>query len=264
MVRAIVAHAEQDVRDLVAELLTGSGRVEIVGTATNGLECLRLQEDVGAEAVFLDPGLPEIGGLEVARRLLDSQAPPVIAFVSCRDTHAARAFDLGAVDYVLRGGDYDAFSRRILLCLSRVEQALECRTSILQDLRELVADLRSHRLHPLQRKLPIRDHGEGTVRLLDPAGVLCVERSRRRTVLCTVDQQYPTYYTIEALEQRLQDDGFFRASPGALLNTNYIQHMIPNGDGSYDVILGDEEGRLRKTVKVSRARSRELLGLLGL
>lgn len=264
MIRAIVAHGAEDVADLVTEVLNDTGRAEVVGSARSGPACLALHGAQGADAVFLDPLLPGMSGIEVAQRLLDCETPPAIVFIAQQEGYAALAYELGAVDYVLRAGDYEAFVRRLRLSLERVEEVVARRASVLHELRELVADLQAQRLHPLQRKIPVRDRGEGTVRLLDPAAIYCVERSQRQTVLCTPEHEYPTYYTIEALQQRLLPEGFFRANPSALLNANYIQHMVPTGDGSYDVVLGDDAGPHLKTIGVSRARSRELLDLLGM
>lgn len=71
-------------------------------------------------------------------------------------------------------------------------------------------------------------------------------------VLRTIDHEYPTYFTIERLEQRLGDARFFRANPGALINLDYVEHLIPNGDGTYDVLLTDMQGDVDGSITVSR------------
>src|SRR5262249_25892321 len=100
--RAVVVDDEQLARDELGYLLGGLGGVEIIGQAGNGVEALgtiaRLQPDV----VFLDVQMPGLTGFEVARRLLETRASAEIIFVTAYDQHAIEAFEVNAVDYLLK------------------------------------------------------------------------------------------------------------------------------------------------------------------
>ncbi len=78
-------------------------------------------------------------------------------------------------------------------------------------------------------------------------------------VVHTADQEFPTYYTVDQMDQRLSAAGFVRISPGALVNIDYVNHLIPNGDGSYDLVLGDSKSTV---LTASRRRSRALMEYL--
>jgi len=112
----------------------------------------------------------------------------------------------------------------------------------------------------LLSRLPVRDYEQGTIRLVDPADLVYAQRRDRRVVLHTPTTRFPTYYTITRLRQRLAHAGFFQASASAIINLECVEHLIPNGDGSYDALLrlGDQ----MVNVPISRSRSRELLRLL--
>src|SRR5882672_1659367 len=103
--RAVLVDDEQLARDELGYLLGQLGGIEVIGQAGNGLEALitidRLQPDV----VFLDVQMPGLTGFEVARRLLDSRAASHIIFVTAYDKHAIEAFDVNAVDYLLKPVD---------------------------------------------------------------------------------------------------------------------------------------------------------------
>src|SRR5262249_34740446 len=112
--RAVLVDDEQLARDELAYLLGQVGGIEIIGQAGNGVEALtaigRLQPDV----VFLDVQMPGLTGFEVARRMLATPTPSHIIFVTAYDQHAIEAFEVNAVDYLLKPVDQ-----------ARLEMALE-------------------------------------------------------------------------------------------------------------------------------------------
>ena len=90
-------------------------------------------------------------------------------------------------------------------------------------------------------KIAVKDYEEGSIRLLAPEQIIYVERQSRQVVIHTKEKDFPTYFTIDKLEKRLSHCEFYKANKGALINLNYIEHMIPNGDGTYDIILKDKK-----------------------
>jgi len=268
VIRVIIADDEEATAYLIQEALQMTGNVEVMAIASNGLECLQLYEQLHSDALFLDINMSQLGGIEVAESLMQTDNPPLIAFVTNFDDYAVRAFELNAVDYVVKISDLPTLVERIARTVTRMQTALEQKSPALDEIRAVIAHLSRQQLHPLQRKLPIRDTEEGTIRLLDPLDVICIIRQQRRTMLITRHNAYPTYYTVDSLDERLTTEGFFRANQGTLVNTRYIEHLLPNGDGSYDVFLktelsGDAQA-LNTPVTVSRSRARQLLQMLNI
>jgi len=268
VIRVVIADDEEATALLIQEALQMIGDVEVLGIASNGLECLQLFEELHPDALFLDINMSQLSGIEVAESVMQTENPPLIAFITNFDEFAVRAFELNAVDYIVKIGNLSTMMERISRTIERMHTALEQKSSALAEIRKVIAHLSQQQLHPLQRKLPIRDAEEGTIRLLDPIDVICIIRQQRRTMLVTRKNAYPTYFTIDSLDVRLADEGFIRANPGTLINSRYIDQLLPNGDGSYDVFLktdlsGDVK-TLQVPITVSRARARQLVQILNL
>src|SRR5213083_1712813 len=103
--RAVLVDDEQLARDELGYLLDQIGGVEVLGQAGNGVEALTTIEKLQPDVVFLDVQMPGLTGFEVARRLLDGQAGSQIIFVTAYDQHAIEAFEINAVDYLLKPVD---------------------------------------------------------------------------------------------------------------------------------------------------------------
>ena len=105
-------------------------------------------------------------------------------------------------------------------------------------------------------KIAVKDYEEGSIRLLSPEQIIYIERESRQVIIYTNEKAFPTYFTIEKLERRLSHCEFYKANKGALINLNYIEHMIPNGDGTYDIVLKDKR---EAEITASRSGSKAIL-----
>src|SRR5580693_10406750 len=103
--KAVLVDDEQLARDEMGYLLDQVGGVEVIGQAGNGVEALTTIERLEPDVVFLDVQMPGLTGFEVARRMLDQQVPSHIIFVTAYDQHAIEAFEVNAVDYLLKPVD---------------------------------------------------------------------------------------------------------------------------------------------------------------
>src|SRR4051812_31664123 len=103
--RAVLVDDEQLARDELGYLLGQVGGIEVIGQAGNGLEALSTIDRLQPDVVFLDIQMPGLTGFQVARRMLDRQLPTQIIFVTAYDQHAIEAFEVNAVDYLLKPVD---------------------------------------------------------------------------------------------------------------------------------------------------------------
>src|ERR1700736_1865225 len=103
--RAVLVDDEQLARDELGYLLGQVGGVTVVGQAGNGVEALTTIDRLEPDVVFLDIQMPGLTGFEVARRMLDRNGPSHIIFVTAYDQHAIEAFEVNAVDYLLKPVD---------------------------------------------------------------------------------------------------------------------------------------------------------------
>src|SRR6266852_3092743 len=118
--RAVLVDDEQLARDELGFLLGQVGGVEIIGQAGNGVEALTTIDRLQPDVVFLDVQMPGLTGFEVARRMIDARASSHIIFVTAYDQHAVEAFEVNAVDYILKPVD----PARLDLALERARRRM--------------------------------------------------------------------------------------------------------------------------------------------
>lgn len=263
MVEVIIADDDPVILKALAGIVSSSDDMIVVGQASRGDDCLQML-NLDPDVVLLDIEMPGMSGIEVAEAILQDDNPPLVVFVTGHDEYAVRAFELAAVDYVVKGDDLSQLGTRVNAALerarSRVRGTADNREKALDSLFQLIAHVRPDGVD----RLPVKDYDEQTVRLLEPAEITCAIRSNGRTVIMTESAEYPTYYTISRLATRLESSGFFQASRSAIVNLRYVEHLIPNGDGSYDVILDDGTDHKDAVITVSRGQSQKLMERLGL
>ncbi len=230
-------------------------RVDIIGEANSAAECLELLESLKPDVLFLDIEMPVMSGIELGRMVIDFEEPPQIAFISGNTGFAIEAFEISALDYVVKPFEEE----RILQTLEKVKHNLESDEPQYNDVKSVIDKVIQEQNKLNNDKLPVKDYSERTVRFLDPKNIVFAQRDSRKVNIYTEDESFPTYYTIDKLENRLKDHGFHKASSGVLVNLNYVEHMIPNGDGSYDLILKLYK---EKMITVSRSCSKEILSTL--
>jgi DNA-binding LytR/AlgR family response regulator len=232
--------------DLLVGLLAESGDVDVVGCASDGRRCLDLAEDLRPDLVVLDVDMPEIGGVEAAEVLVGSAAPPLVVFVTAYPEHAARAFRLRAVDYIVKPTDLESLGPQVREMLERVRSALQHRDLAVDELRSRLAEavaaldgLAPSHNRSVRGRIAVKDHETQTVRLLATRRITHAVRDGKHVELASGGERYRTYYTIERLVERLAPDGFARVNRSTLANLAAVDHLVPNGDGSYDVFLVD-------------------------
>jgi two-component system LytT family response regulator len=243
MIRTLLVDDEAPARERLRRMLAAFDDVEIVGEAENGEQALERIDGLTPDLVFLDIQMPACTGLDVAASLKSPR--PHIVFCTAYDAHAVDAFDLHAVDYVLK-----PVSRM------RLEQALaRVRTRPAADSDEALG-----RLGAAGASYPSRflgKHGT-TYRVIASRDVLYFAADEGQTRLQTRERHYWVRPTIAELEARLDPRGFFRVSRAAIVNFDAIDEVVPLEGGGGEVRLGGGV-----SVSVSRRRLAGLIQVLG-
>ena len=207
-------------------------------------------DKVEADLILLDIDMPGMNGMQLADIIMDFDNPPMIAFITGREDYAVKAFDLAAVDYVVKPFDLDRIEKTLEKASALINNS---KKSDLEDtLRKIINDQNKRSID----RLPVKDYKERTIRFVDPAKIVFAQRDSRKVNIYTENEVFPTYYTVDKLEERLKDHGFQKANSGLLINIDFIEHMIPNGDGSYDLLLKVHKDKM---VTVSRSCSKAIL-----
>jgi len=245
--RVLVADDEAIARKRLVRLLSAMPDVAVVGECADAHAVLERVRAGGVDAVLLDIQMPELSGME-ALQLFPADGPVVI-FCTAHTAHAVAAFDLGAIDYLLKPIE-----------AARLRKALERARD--RDARRRYADelarfkSRSDQEKPLERlALPTR---QGIV-LLDPLTVSCAELDAELVTVHTTDAQYLSALSLQELESRLPGDRFARVHRRALVNLEHVVRLEPNEVGGYTA-----HTRGGRAVEVSRQAARDLRKRLGL
>jgi two-component system LytT family response regulator len=218
-VRALIVDDEPRARQFLERLLGEHAEVEVIGQARNGAEALAQVAALSPDVVFLDIQMPDLSGLEVARHLAGAEAP-ILVFVTAYDQHAVEAFEVAALDYLLK----PIRRERLAETMRRVTQEARSGRPAAGQAEAVRAVLQSpgvqRGLEPL-RRLPVRFRRE--VRLLELEQVSRIISRDRVVLACADGREYLADYTLQELEERLPPGRFLRAHRAALVNVDAIE-----------------------------------------
>jgi two-component system, LytTR family, response regulator len=248
--RVVIADDERPARSFLASLLRGFDDVEVVGEAQNGAEAIEMIEREKPDLALLDLQMPEVDGLGVVR-LLRKNMTPLIGFVTAYDDYAVRAFEVNAVDYLLKPVD----RARLRDTLNRAQERLErddLRADEVIHLRAAAADYEAATRQAYLERIPLRERNEivlVAVRLI--ASV--VADGELLHITTANNDHYSINYRLKELEARLDPNMFVRLSRGTLANIAMIKRVSPLPGGTYVVTLNNDQ-----QLQVSRLQSRLL------
>lgn len=250
-IRIMIADDERLAREELKYLLEQEEDVEMLPSASNGLELIELVKEHHPDVVFLDIQMPEMQGLQAARMLSSRKDSPFIVFSTAHDEYAVEAFDLNAVDYLLKPYDHHRLKQTLDRIRKRVqEQQLTGEVLKTQDIQQGKPSSGSGKISKL-----LIDDGERLI-VLNPDSILYAARDERVIEIHTQTQTYTSKMTLQHLEDKLSTYSFFRTHRSFLVNMNYVLELIPWFNGTYNLILNDEK---RTQIPVSRSAAKELL-----
>lgn len=244
--RVVLADDERPARRFLVNLLKTFPDVEIVGEAANGQEALDLIEQTRPALALLDLQMPELDGLDTAR-LLKAGAAPMVAFVTAYDEFAVQAFELNAVDYLLKPVERE----RLAATLGRARER-EAAGDRAQGLTAASAAWEAATRKQFLERIPVRSREE--VVILPVRQIASIVADGELLHLTTVtNERYTISHRLHALEARLDPRRFVRLGRGTLAAVDLIQRVSPMPGGTYQVRLTNGQ-----TLQVSRLQSRVL------
>jgi two-component system LytT family response regulator len=246
----VVVDDERPARRFLTGLVKTCARVELVGEAASGEEAIALIEERRPQLALLDLQMPELSGLDVVRRLPPSTLP-LVAFVTAFDDHAIEAFELNAIDYLLKPVQRD----RLEATLERARQRLrghEAAEKQATALSHATADYERAARQRYAERLPLRQRD--TVVIVPVRTIASIVADGELLHIRTAaNESFTITHRLHALEARLDPRRFIRLSRGTLANVEMISQVSPMPGGTYVATLsnGQELG-------VSRIQSRAL------
>lgn len=245
--RILIADDERPARRFLASLLADIGGVEIAGEAATGPEAVELTGLLKPDLLTLDLQMPGLGGLDVARQLPTGHCPQIV-FVTAFDDHAVAAFELNAVDYLLKPVE----RVRLAATLSRVRGRMPQPQVVQARLQAAVSAYDSASRRGYLERIPVRQRDDV---VLVPARLVAsiVADGELLHLTTTTGERHTISHTLQALEARLDPRRFIRLGRGALAAVDQIQRVTPMPGGTSEVTLANGQ-----TLPVSRIQSRLL------
>jgi DNA-binding LytR/AlgR family response regulator len=242
--RTLVVDDEPLARDRLVGFLSALDGVSVIGEARDGLEALELIERERPALVFLDVQMPGMDGFEVLKAL--HRPLPHVVFATAYDEYAIRAFEVDAVDYLLKP-----------LVRARVEEAVARARSRLaqgpgQNLDRVLRD------RPYLSQVPLS--AAKRILIVPAADIMWFGVEFRLVYAHTRERGFMTNFTLRELEERLDPAQFFRAHKSALVNLAHVREIVPTASGRYALVMRDDAA---SQVALSRTQARELRARLG-
>src|SRR6516165_3980767 len=255
---AVIVDDEQLARDELAYLLKNAGDVNIVAQGKNGVEAVNLIKEHNPDLVFLDVQMPGLDGFGVIKKLLDKKVPlPKIVFATAFDQYAVKAFEVNAVDYLLKPFD----KKRVAQSIQKARDKMEAPGPANDKLETLVRMLESQKTQ--SSKILLK--ATGRLFLVDQKDICYA--SIEDGVISVVTAGAPgmegqsNCRTLEELLDSLDPALFWRAHRSYLVNINRIKEVVPWFKSSYQIRMEDKK---QTEVPVSRAQTKRLRELFGL
>lgn len=258
-INTIIVDDEKPAREELAFLLRSFPEVNLIGQGKNGVEAVSLIKEHAPDLVFLDVQMPGLDGFGVLKKLVERKMKmPHVVFATAFDQYAVKAFDVNAVDYVLKPFDRGRISK----ALQRARKALDSETSTTEKLEQLVSQMgqlgprekpeRVKVLVKVQQRLLLVDAEEMIFATIDGGEIYIVARNIEGT---------SNYRTLDELQAALDTDTFIRPHRSFLVNVRFVREVVPWFNNSYMLKLEDKKNT---QVPVSRPQAKRLRELFRL
>jgi two-component system, LytTR family, response regulator len=249
-IRTLIVDDESLARERIRDMVATDPEIEIIGDCANGKEAVKAISKLKPDLIFLDVEMPGMDGFEVLQSLAPQQMPAVI-FVTAYDQYAVRAFEIHALDYLLKPFDRERFERS----LGRAkEQLLRTEDSMNERILSALEQIKTRPVH-LER-LVIKMNGH--VFFIKAEEIDWLEAEGNYVRLHAGKESYLLRDTISALETQLDPKQFLRVHRSAIVNIDRIQELQPWFHGEYRIIL--REGVQLTLSRSYREKLHELLG----
>ncbi|CCQ12066.1 putative two-component response regulator [Pseudoalteromonas luteoviolacea B = ATCC 29581] len=260
-IKTIIVDDEALARKGLAVRLTEFAELDVKALCSNGQEAIEYCQQNDVELVFLDIQMPGLNGFEVARHLSESVKPlPAIVFVTAFDQYAVKAFEIHALDYILKPVD----DNRLKQAVEKVQTYLKTQqdNAHKKKLASFVAGITGNNCEEILKKLAtgdslvdkkfpeslaVKEHGEiirvsvSSIQWVDAAGdYMCLH--------CSDGQTHILRKTMKELEQELDPQLFVRVHRSAIVNTKQISKLVTQTSGEYLLVLDNGQ-----ELKVSRS-----------
>ncbi|MFK7803957.1 MAG: LytR/AlgR family response regulator transcription factor [Anaerolineae bacterium] len=211
--------------------------------AKNGREAVEFLTKNAADVAFLDINMPGMDGLTAGAMIIEMERPPLLVFATAYSDHAVQAFEMAALDYVVKPFD----ERRLGKTIERIRETLakqdklghqqEAVRAVLEQMVGLPS-ASDNKSKPIEKLWGERESGNRL--LVGFADILYIEAEQKKVFIATADgEKLQVRQTLKELEERLPENQFVRVHKGYLVNLNHMAEVVPWFSGGYMIKVGD-------------------------
>jgi len=242
-ISALIVDDEQLAREELSYLLTDIPDIEVLQTASNGMEAVKLIEQLEPDVVFLDVQMPGLDGLGVIAQVREKPGPhPHFILITAFDQYAVEAFRLHALDYLLKPVEKERLAESVARARHTLEEKEEEQEKISTQRTKLLVRANNRNLIVDAQDLIYATIDDGTI-----------------TMVTAAFEGQSNYRTIEELQSNLDPNLFWRVHRSFLVNINKIREVIPWFKSSFQLRMDDKK---QTEIPVSRIQTRRLRALL--
>jgi two-component system, LytTR family, response regulator LytT len=257
-INTIIVDDEKPAREELAFLLKAFPEISLIGQGKNGLEAVNLIKEHNPDLVFLDVQMPGLDGFGVLKKLVERKLKvPHVVFATAFDHYAVQAFDVNAVDYVLKPFDKARLSKAI----TKAKKEIEAHTSPTERLEQLVSQLSAPKPASTQpSKILVRS--QQRMLLVDAEDLIFASIEGGLISVFAKDLEGSSNYrTLEELHATLDSDSFWRPHRSYLVNIHHIKEVVPWFKSSFMLKMNDKKS---SEIPVSRQQTKRLRELFKL
>lgn len=233
-IRTLIVDDEALARRGIVQHLATEPDIEVVGECSDGLAAMDAITALQPDLVFLDISMPEADGFDVVAAIGADNMPATI-FVTAYDQYAVRAFEIHALDYLLKPVEPE----RIQMALARARSRLSAKPDDLAArIAAVLGELGGGPVRRYARRLPIKKAGR--VLLVDVDEVMRFEATGNYIEVHTRDRMHLMRETLSSLEARLDPESFMRVSRSCIVNARHIRELQPHSSGDFVLMLADD------------------------
>lgn len=230
MITCLIVDDEFPAREEIKYILSKTDKVKIVGEASHGLDAIEKYQNLNPDLIIMDIQMPQINGIEVARRILDHNPIPMIIFVTAYDQFAVDAFEVNAVDYLLK----PISEERLLSRIDKIHSSRSKKEEIqsIEKLNRLINELRQ--TTPCSR---ISVYHNNKLIPINTKDIIYITVENKATIIAATSGKYESRNSLNEILKKLEPSEFFRTHKSYILNLNFIESIDPWFNSTYNINL---------------------------
>ncbi|WP_066635351.1 LytR/AlgR family response regulator transcription factor [Desulfolucanica intricata] len=243
--RVAVAEDDNSTRKYIKDLLSKIDNVELIGDVANGNELIELVKNTDPDILFVDIEMPEIDGRTAVSRVIELGHNPYIIFLTGHNEFALDAFELSAIDYIVK----PVRMSRLLKTFKKIYDLQEKSQQQMAEIKNILTS---------RDKIFIKTGS--SVTFIDVDSIIMIERKNNKSIILTQDNKYETTENLMSLKNKLDFPQFFQSHKSFIVNLKHISQINPIGNRAYEIRFQQSPN----TALISRLNAKTIFSLLNI